>query len=880
MRKVISICFMALCVLFSSSFAFAEEEAASSLSQRQQEALSLVNDLGIYDDISEEDAQTPVSRAEFADIAVKVLGAESFLSPTPKRIYTDVLPDNEHAASIEYLYSRGIMLGYDNAEFKPDDQIKIEEAATVMVKVLGYTNWAEYGGGWVDGYYTLALSKNLLNGIGTARGEATTFVDAAVLIQNVLECDEFVVLDGYEMGMPVETTHTGTDYMSYTLDIYSYTAVVEGVGETALSDSATEYKESTCLIGGEMFNMGETDMTPYLGMKMKIYYRSDNGEYTILHAAEDDDNYVLEVDADDLMSGTTKSQVRYTEGSRSREADISSDAIFVYNGKRLEVVSDADMQIGNGYVRLISNDGDSAADVVVIKEYDTYIVNKAVVTDYILHFKYGRASMNLSGDEYHVKYYMDGDEAEFANITNGSVLSIAMSKNLTGNILAEVYISNNKITAAAVSIEDAGNTRIVTLEDESQYAYTNEFMQRLEAGEQNTYEPSLSSEGEYYIDYFNKLAAYTAVSSGKNYGYIVQAWYDGNEENGSVRLYTKDDEFIDLTFDGDVGVNGGRVEKDKLVDVIKSTGEDGDVYQLVIFEKNDDNELVSIKTAEDKTSEEYYIAAEDEFVLNAYYATPLRFYKNMGEHKPFCFVDGETIRFMVPDNKRDEKQYGIATKVDSTDVSLPGPIYIYDAGASGCIGAIVTNTSASGSWNTPAIINNVYEGLDEEGIVCTGVEFAGGTQMLISDDVSMTTPGGQWDVVVNYNGYTVKDLKRGDVIEYKVENGKISELRIVVKSDNVGDIRINGRSDEYIQRSGNMIADVISVADKGRTALVRYRNGGGDIVLQTMLVNGPTYRYDSTEDQVYSSSTSDLMEGDRILINSFWWSPNLVVIFR
>ena len=157
------------------------------------------------------------------------------------------------------------MLGYDNAEFKPDDQIKIEEAATVMVKVLGYTNWAEYGGGWVDGYYTLALSKNLLNGIGTVRGEATTFVDAAVLIQNVLECDEFVVLDGYEMGMPVETTHTGTDYMSYTLDIYSYTAVVEGVGE-----HGCEY-----MTGGRVVVLGPVGKNFAAGMSGGIAYVLD-----------------------------------------------------------------------------------------------------------------------------------------------------------------------------------------------------------------------------------------------------------------------------------------------------------------------------------------------------------------------------------------------------------------------------------------------------------------------------------------------------------------------------------------------------------------------------------------------------------------------------
>ena len=49
---------------------------------------------------------------------------------------------------------------------------------------------------------------------------------------------------------------------------------------------------------------------------------------------------------------------------------------------------------------------------------------------------------------------------------------------------------------------------------------------------------------------------------------------------------------------------------------------------------------------------------------------------------------------------------------------------------------------------------------------------------------------------------------------------------------------------------------------------------------QSMLINSTTYRYDSSDGEIYNSSASDLREGDRVLINSYWWSPKLVVIFR
>ena len=169
------------------------------------------------------------------------------------------------------------------------------------------------------------------------------------------------------------------------------------------------------------------------------------------------------------------------------------------------------------------------------------------------------------------------------------------------------------------------------------------------------------------------------------------------------------------------------------------------------------------------------------------------------------------------------------------------------------------------------------DAVNEDGDTCKLLQFIGGASAAVDPDVVYKTPGGRWDERVDYSNVTVDDLKRGDVIEYTMANDKINEMRVVVRVDDVGPIRING---DHIQKSGNMIADVISVSDNGRTALVRYVNNQGEEINQTMLVNGTTYRYDSTRGKVYNSSSADLRAGDRILINSFWWSPKLVVIFR
>lgn len=43
--------------------------------------------------------------------------------------------------------------------------------------------------------------------------------------------------------------------------------------------------------------------------------------------------------------------------TKSRKQKFLIMQSFIYNGKKLDVVSDADLQADNGYVRLISNNG-------------------------------------------------------------------------------------------------------------------------------------------------------------------------------------------------------------------------------------------------------------------------------------------------------------------------------------------------------------------------------------------------------------------------------------------------------------------------------------------------------------------------------------------
>ena len=881
MKKIISLLTVALCLIAMSGAVTAEGN--DSLTPRQSIAISLLNDIGIFSEVSEESAGETVTRADFAQVVVRMLGAEDELSTAPRRIYTDVLPDNEAAASIEYLYDKGIMVGYEEANFKPDGIITVGEAVKVMVIITGYSTWAENAGGFPGGYYSLDVTSNMLKGVNGAMTEGISYADAAVMVQNVLESRDYVQTTGYDGRGPVTSKTNDKDFMSCKLDIYRYTGIVEAYGDTALSGNDESYKANTVKIGGELLEDGGIDFSEYIGMLVKVYYKADdkNGNHA-LHVDIDSKTSYIDIKDIDISDNTSKSQIQYYVDGKTKQAKISDDAMFICNGKRLDVVTNEDLHVGNGSLRLISNDADKSYDVVIIESYETLIVDKTIAVDCGVSLKYGKGTLDFD-DDYKTTYYIDGEKTDFSSITSGSVLSVAFSKNTTGDVLAKVYISNNQVTGKAVSLYD-GNKRGVELEDGSKYNFTDEYELRIEEGESNTYQPTLNEDGTFYIDYFNQCAAFVLLVESKNYAYVVKCWYDPNEEDGLIRLFTKEGEFREFGYADNINVNGEKKNKADIPKILKASGEKGTVNQLIVYTASEDGEKITkIQTATDKTTEDYYISAENEFIMNAHPKNDqgvecgVRFYKNMAENRPYSFVNGKTVQFMIPADRSKEKQYKVVTKLSSTDVSLPAPLYFYDAGAGGSLGAIVSNTTSESNYNTPVIIDKVIEAVDEDGEECKLLQFVGGSSEYVDPDVLYYQPGGNWAQRVDYSNVTVDNLKKGDVIEYTTSNERINQIRVVVRVDDVGPIRING---DHIQKSGNMIADVISVSDNGRTALVRYVNSDGKEINQTMLVNGTTYRYDSNSGEVYNSSSADLREGDRILINSFWWSPKLVVIFR
>ena len=131
-------------------------------------------------------AGLPLTRAQLAKVLVTASSYKGLVA-TGSRIspFPDVSFTHWGAPYISVAASKGIMLGYSNGTFKPDQNVYYEEAISATLKVLGYTN-SDFIGGYPYGQLAAAADIGLTDGVSGRVGSVITRGNMAQLIYNAL----------------------------------------------------------------------------------------------------------------------------------------------------------------------------------------------------------------------------------------------------------------------------------------------------------------------------------------------------------------------------------------------------------------------------------------------------------------------------------------------------------------------------------------------------------------------------------------------------------------------------------------------------------------------------------------------------------------------
>lgn len=127
-----------------------------------------------------------VSRAEFTKVAV---AASSYKNTVAKGLkmspFCDVPYTHWSAPYVKAGVSAKLVQGYLDATFRPDDTVLYEEAITILLRVLGYSD-SDFGASWPYGQIGMAEDLKLLKNVNSEIGKELTRREVANLVYNAL----------------------------------------------------------------------------------------------------------------------------------------------------------------------------------------------------------------------------------------------------------------------------------------------------------------------------------------------------------------------------------------------------------------------------------------------------------------------------------------------------------------------------------------------------------------------------------------------------------------------------------------------------------------------------------------------------------------------
>ncbi|WP_130868621.1 S-layer homology domain-containing protein [Intestinimonas massiliensis (ex Afouda et al. 2020)] len=127
-----------------------------------------------------------LTRAQFCKLAVLAEGhGDQVTGSAYRTLFSDVSGSHWAAPYINLAYEEGLVSGYGDGTFGPDDPVSVGQAVTVALHLLGYTT-EDVGPFWPEDYMSLGEKLGLLDGISTDPDHALTRGEAALLLYGLL----------------------------------------------------------------------------------------------------------------------------------------------------------------------------------------------------------------------------------------------------------------------------------------------------------------------------------------------------------------------------------------------------------------------------------------------------------------------------------------------------------------------------------------------------------------------------------------------------------------------------------------------------------------------------------------------------------------------
>lgn len=564
MRKIISM-IIALAMLVSMQ-GFSAAFAAESGTTKYEETAKKLYGIGAISDVSA-NPEEKITRGNFADLAYTAFEVPQNYSGL-QSMYSDVYYGESYYNSVNMLCSRGMI---DNGgEFRPDAPVKLQEAAKIVVELLGYGTSAQRSGGYESGYLMIAAEKDILDGIKANAVDELTIGEAYVMIMNALEAPTCEV---EYSGSKVTYNTDGAPVLENKYDTYKAKGRITANELTAINIYGKSAGKGCVVIDEETYYVGDTDITEQLGKSVDFYYKDDNGEKTVMYYAVNENRCkTIEIAAEDISEGTTVGNIIYYDGNKQKNINIGTNIDFVYNGAARVLDNPAYLKPDAGTVTVMDTDNNGSYDFISVESYLTYIADAVNTEKSVVYDRFGQGSLTLDDKLDYLKI-SDGTETYTVNQLNKDdvLLVRADSEYIDGDgnrkinrsklSKVSILLSRQKLVGIPDSINDDGFTMYG-----KEYKLSEYYKQLIENGKLEKITLG-GTAYQYYVDYYGNIVGYNtnSLSSKNNIYYIVKAYRNETDEI-CVRTYNIDTKsFTEIKCALKVNIDGTSYSDDNLL---------------------------------------------------------------------------------------------------------------------------------------------------------------------------------------------------------------------------------------------------------------------------------------------------------------------------
>lgn len=553
MKKVLSLVLVIAMVLSSMSFAFAAkfEDIADTDYAKAIEALSALGVVTGYEDGTYRPEKV-VTRAEMAKLIVEILGYGNLVAGS-KSNFTDT-QGHWADAWIALAAGKGLVVGTGDGKFTPDRTVSYDEAITMVVRALGYTDASNElkNMTWPTNFKVKAAELKLTKDVKLASTGADRG-GVAQLLYNALTATLVTVNSD---GDIIKSTTQTTDAQGKV--VVEYTELLSRIAQYDSSFDVTTDKLDP---KNKNYAGDKVDLAPYMFQNLKVYLNDDDEVVYV----KGTNSLVIEGTVDEV-----KDPVVSIEDLNGKIKDITTSgtsiaasSVFENGALRKTAKKLADFE-NTESITVVANDANGNGKIETAEIVGFVTTEQTKVAQVEKEYVAGKTKVDV------FTLPTEDSKVDLDNVTvTGAAESLEDIK--VDDVVVEYKSEDGAITKLVVS-RDTVDGEVTRIDGTKYYIddkkYASNGVGTLELGD----------EGTFYLDHNGDIVAFEGTSGPTNYAVIV------GKDGGSIKASRTDTNVYSID---DYPVIKLATDKDELVtyEVAVSVNSNGTVKSSAKLDK-------------------------------------------------------------------------------------------------------------------------------------------------------------------------------------------------------------------------------------------------------------------------------------------------------